>query len=380
MNTAASIPFPTSYEESRDLFQDQLPDIQRLWPQARLEQRTISRDEDLSVYWITAEAASSPLRKLVITTGLHGVEGYVGSAMRTQFIQEFLERLDPGTTGILLVHAINPWGMKHYRRVNQANVDLNRNFLETGEDFKEDFNPDYQTFDTALNPRRPLLPFWMETPGMIAKVVYNLLRFGITGLRGAVLLGQNRNPRGLYFSGREYQPECLLLMELFKEAFSAYPAALHIDLHTGYGPRDQMSIVNSPAEERKPQELARLFRYPLIVQANPEQFYSMKGDMVDWVYRYQRSAYPDTRFYGAAFEFGVYGDGIPMEVKSLRTMIFENQAYWQGAYAKATAARIKQDLLEMYHPPEESWRAKALADCRQALEGVLTAEGFIPPA
>jgi hypothetical protein len=37
---------------------------------------------------------------------------------------------------IVFVHALNPFGFKHHRRVNEDNVDLNRNFL-TAEEWVE---------------------------------------------------------------------------------------------------------------------------------------------------------------------------------------------------------------------------------------------------
>ena len=66
---------------------------------------------------------------VVHTSGVHGVEGYAGSA-----VQQALLRLHSATpptnklrTSLLLIHAVNPYGMAHYRRFNENNVDLNRN-------------------------------------------------------------------------------------------------------------------------------------------------------------------------------------------------------------------------------------------------------------
>jgi hypothetical protein len=301
MSANASINFPTTYEESVTQFQNQLSEIKRRWPGAVLDSKQISKTEDVNIYWIRADALRTPERILILSTGLHGVEGFVGAAMRSLFIQEFLERFDPNITGILLVNNINPWGMKNKRRVNENNVDLNRNFMEDAGEFQENFNPSYQQFDATLNPRR----------------------------------------------------------------------------HTGYGPRYQMSIVNSPNEKRSPEELKLSFRYPLIVQADPDQFYSMKGDMIDWCYRYQQAHHPDSSYYGTAFEFGVYGDGIPNEIKSLRTMIFENQVYHHGAESERLASWIRGEIVNMYFPQAGVWREKALGDCRQAFAGVLAFRGFL---
>lgn len=371
-----SITFPTTYEESVRQFQGILPLIQRRWPAATLQGKAVSEDEDLQIQWIAADPTGTPQRLLILSTGLHGVEGFVGAAMRSLFIREFLDKLDPATTGLLLLNNLNPWGMKHQRRVNANNIDLNRNFMDDKGEFEKDFNPDYQLFDRILNPKRPLASPWWGTSRLIASVLVNSLRYGFKGLRGAALLGQNSNPQGLYYSGRNYQIETLFVRDLIEDSFSKYPEVTFLDMHTGYGPRYQMSIVNSPNESRDQTELREAFQYPLIIKADPEQFYSMKGDMIDWTYRHQRSAAPQIDFYGATFEFGVYGDGIPNEIRSVRTMIFENQAVHQGTVSDQLAAWIKQELLGMYYPHEDDWREKALADCYQAFRGVLVDRGF----
>jgi hypothetical protein len=339
--------------------------------------KVISADDDLSIDWIQARPNDSLDRVLIMTTGLHGVEGFVGSAMLQLFLDEYLDRFNSDNSGLVIVHAINPWGMKNIRRVNDNNVDLNRNFMENENEFHQNFNPAYSLFDTVLNPDRPLKPFLMELPGLISKVILNLTRYGIKDLRGAVLLGQQNNPAGLYYSGREYQLETRTLMDILAECLSIYSRVVQIDLHTGYGPRYQMSLVCSPNEKRTSNELEGLFHYPRVVQADPDEFYSMKGDMIDWVYRHKEVSFPEVDYFGTAFEFGVYGDGILNEIKSLRTMIYENQAFRMGTYLTRTESHIKNEMLEMYHPKEDKWQEKALADCRQAFTGILTEGKFL---
>ncbi|MCJ7734525.1 MAG: M14 family metallopeptidase [Anaerolineales bacterium] len=377
MDIARSIYFPTSYQDSRKYFREQLESIKKIWPSARLDSHTISESEDLTIDWITADAVGSREKMILLTTGLHGVEGFVGAAMLDLFIQEYSSRLNPDTTGLLLVHVVNPWGMAHLRRVNSNNVDLNRNFLETQEDFLVEYNLDYKKLDRTLNPVHPLRLIWWENIGFIRNVIVNLVRNGIKSLRGAVLLGQQSNPAGLYYAGNDYQAETIFLKNLIKRIFSSYEAVLHLDMHTGYGPSYQMSLMNSPAETRSSQKLVKDFQYPRILSADPEGFYSMQGDMIDWVYRLKDSFYPDVKHYAAAFEFGTYGAGILKEIKSLRTMIYENQVEFYGAVSEKVKSRIRREILEMYYPSADDWREKALLDCRQGLTGILSEEGYL---
>jgi len=67
---------------------------------------------------------------LVLISGTHGIEGFAGSACQAGILHAGIEL--PPDTGLLLVHAINPYGFAWGRRVNEDNVDLNRNFVSHG--------------------------------------------------------------------------------------------------------------------------------------------------------------------------------------------------------------------------------------------------------
>jgi uncharacterized protein DUF2817 len=65
---------------------------------------------------------------LLIISGTHGVEGFCGSGCQVGFLVDRLYEGLPRTVGMALVHALNPYGFAYLRRVNEDNVDINRNF------------------------------------------------------------------------------------------------------------------------------------------------------------------------------------------------------------------------------------------------------------
>lgn len=161
--------YPDSYETSRDRFRLSPGLLSSNWPFARLESHPLSADPRLSIDWVWAE----PPRKenlVIISIGEHGIEGYVGAAMQKLFIEEFAPRLNPKNTGLLLVHAINPWGMQRRRKVNENSVDPNRNFIFAG-DFDPSINPDYKALAFLLTPRRPVRPFTLENLSFWGRVL-----------------------------------------------------------------------------------------------------------------------------------------------------------------------------------------------------------------
>ena len=69
-------------------------------------------------------------RALVVFSGTHGPEGFVGSAAQIALLRELASRADALSVRLVLVHAINPWGFAHISRTTENNVDLNRNFID----------------------------------------------------------------------------------------------------------------------------------------------------------------------------------------------------------------------------------------------------------
>ena len=368
--------FPATYEASRTRFRDNLSVVQQYWPKAQLSHHKIAGDEDLTIDWIASDALDVNQKVLVFTTAEHGIEGYVGSAMQQRFIDCYLPRLDPRTTGLLLVHSINPWGMKYHRRVNPHNVDLNRTFVWDNS-FDKSINPNYDKLLDIIRADKPFKNPILSNLGYYLKLLQKVLQMSWPAFKSALLLGQYRHANGLFYGGEGYQEETKVLIDLYRGAFSAYDQILHLDMHTGYGPRFQMSMVNSVHEKRSSQEFVERFNYPLVVAANPQEFYAIQGDMIDYVYEMWQHEFPEKKLYAAAFEFGTYGDGFKGKVGMPRAMSFENRRYWQGADDQNLAQKVKYDFEELFNPSAPEWKAKAVQDADQAFEGILGAEGFI---
>ena len=85
------------------------------------------------------------------TSGIHGVEGFAGSAIQLSI----LDKLNsiPDKTALAFIHILNPWGMSWIRRENESNVDLNRNFLNKNEEYKGS-HPHYPKLDPIINIKR----------------------------------------------------------------------------------------------------------------------------------------------------------------------------------------------------------------------------------
>ncbi len=75
-------------------------------------------------------ASGSRTSALVVSSGVHGVEGFFGSAVQLAFLEKLPpDWRPPEGAAVVLIHALNPFGFAWQRRFNEENVDLNRNFL-----------------------------------------------------------------------------------------------------------------------------------------------------------------------------------------------------------------------------------------------------------
>ena len=368
--------FSETYEQSRERFRNNLPAVQAMWPQAKLFQHTLAGDKGLTIDWIYSEALDSNEKILLFTTGEHGVEGYVGSAMLQRFIENYMPKLDPHKTGILLVHAINPWGMKHHRRGTAKNVDLNRTFIWNG-GFDSTFNPEYDKIKSFLSPASKIQNVTMSNLVYMVGLFWHVARMGMRNFRYALLLGQYRHPQGLYYGGTETPEETHALMDLYWKALNDYDQVLHLDMHTGYGPRYQMSLVNSALDTGSSEYFVKRFNYPLVVAATADEFYAIRGDMIDYTYALQQNEFPGKKLYATSFEFGTLGDTLYGLFQSPRVMIHENRTYWHGAKNAQITAWAKHGFEELFHPAAKDWREKAVKDADQAFNGILKAEGYI---
>ena len=362
---------PDSYEQSRDLFIKDLNSINSHWQSATHSNYVVSEKGNLTIDWISAKAEQAPEKLVFLSTGLHGIEGYLGSIMLQLFVNEFMLLLDPTKTGILLVHCVNPSGMKRRYRTNSENVDLNRNFIDNFSEMQET-NPDYPRLDPFFNPKSPIKSEEVTKFLYVFQTLKWLALMGSSRVREAALMGQYFDPSGMYFGGLQHQTETKCMMELIKSWIPMYQKTLHLDMHTGYGPRYLMTLVQTPTEPMTSQEAQERFNVPLVAATNPEEFYQIHGEMADFIYKEANKS--NRKVYSAAFEFGTYGDNLLQSARSLLTTIAANQKL---NHPSPKSNWVDRDYDELYFPSDPAWLESAINSGRRAFRGILEAEGFI---
>lgn len=327
-----------------------------------------TKDAGLSIDWCYIPAPNSSERLLILTSGIHGIEGYAGSAVQQMFLQDLAKHSAVDGIGVLLVHGVNPYGFKHKRRVTENNVDLNRNGSVDGSLY-DSINSGYNDLNSMLNPTGEVDLTGLEHFFFHFIAVQKILEYSMATLRQAILQGQYQHERGVYFGGKALEPPLTALTPVIQKIAQPYDTVFHIDLHTGYGSNGTMHLLALPSKDGlKKKRLETLFSGMSIDWGDDPDFYTVTGDFLE----YTREILPGKYYLPMAFEFGTMDTQTTMgSIRALHNVILENQGAHYGFQDAKDEAQVRERYTEGYYPSSEVWRSKAISDARQALGHVI---------
>ena len=364
---AYSDSFYESYDEVRVHLQELTADLG-----TALSSHAIDEADGLYIDAFYLPATEAQTNLIVLTTGVHGMEGYIGATMLDVFFQEVYPTLDTDNTGVLVVANVNPYGMKYFRRYNENNVDLNRNFILDWDSFDLSSNKEYPKVDTFLGPTGRIgNGLWHEV-GFYLSLGKTAVTDGADTISDALLTGQYEYPQGVYYGGNGDEASTVYLKDVFSRCLdSSYENIVHIDLHSGYGPRYNMVIFNSVYETMNEAESKEAFGYDHVIAYDSESFYATTGDTTDFFYRLADQKQAQADLFSTCFEFGTIGDEFFDTILSLKYTIDENRNHWYPTGNATSAEIVHQNYMELYYPTETAWREKTVKDFKTAAMGVL---------
>lgn len=309
--------------------------------------------EDLALDAIITPGSGGD-RALVLSSGIHGVEGFLGSAVQLGLLEEWAARKNarPAIRCVLL-HGLNPFGFAWRRRVNESNVDLNRNLLLAGEAFSG--SPQgYAKLDALLNPERAPSPWEPVT----VKLLLAIARYGMPVLKQAVATGQYDYPRGLFYGGNKPSRMSEILCAHFDQWIGGSRQVVHLDFHSGLGePATCKLLIDYPLDDVQRRRLGAWFGPDSFEEdQSPSVAYKARGTFGRWCV----TRYPQRDYLYAAAEFGTC---TPIDV--VAALRAENQAHHFGQPDDAATDRAKRKLVEVFCPQSESWRRQVLENGRR---------------
>lgn len=223
--------FSGSYAEARRKFLDAAADRQAHVESFEMPEHRGAAGETLAMD--VARLGPRDARKLIlVSSGTHGPEGFCGSGCQVAMLRDddLQRRLTDAGLGLLLVHAINPHGFSHLRRVNEDNIDLNRNHIDFSQPLP--VNADYAGVDGLAIPAT-----WPPTPADDAALAAYIAQHGVAAWRAAVSRGQYAVADGLFYGGRAPSWSNRTLRAVLRQHGATATHLAWIDVHTGLGPR-----------------------------------------------------------------------------------------------------------------------------------------------
>ncbi|MEM8924775.1 MAG: DUF2817 domain-containing protein [Actinomycetota bacterium] len=179
---------------------------------------------------------------LIVVSGTHGVEGYLGSALqRAHLASSDIER--PGNVLVVFVHALNPHGFSWVRRVNEDNVDLNRNFIDWSS--APPTNPEYSELADILVPDDWSASTQERT---LNALVERAAEVGFERIQEIVTKGQYEHPTGVFHGGTEATWSNRWLHG-FLPGLGRRARVAVIDVHTGLGPWGHGELISCDAPD-----------------------------------------------------------------------------------------------------------------------------------
>lgn len=245
--TSTIAPLSTSYTEARSVFLDaaraagaELSSTDH--PLTGPDGELLATD----VAWLGPHDATSVL---LVVSATHGVEGYCGSALQRQWLEAHAGDR-PADLAVVMIHALNPFGFAWVRRVNEDNVDLNRNFIDW--DAAAPDTPDYDRIARILVPEDWSAETQAATLTALLEVAGEV---GFERMQQIVSGGQYRDPKGLFYGGAGPVWSHRWLREWSSRHLARVERLTILDLHTGLGPWGHGELIGhepgtSPGHQR----------------------------------------------------------------------------------------------------------------------------------
>jgi hypothetical protein len=323
------------------------------------------------VAWVGPKDAKNVI---VTCSGMHGVEGYAGSACQNYMMDEvsYGRLVLPENTAVLHIHAINPWGFSHGRRVNENGVDVNRNFVDFDNIPKDEGYTEIA--DAMVNED------WRARGGTLRVIsTYVKQMSQKKNVTRAATGGQYTNPEGIYYGGTEREWSNLVMEKILKEHLSEADRIGYIDLHTGMGDYEELSILHNYTEEDKQSHTMKSFfprhRFEVLTESVMQQE-SLNGENVTFF----EDFLSDKVIFTSSIEFGTQKchkrSPLWAGVNLISTLCEEHSLYLvakdipeilESAYGK----KVKSNLREIFNPNDEEWQEIVLFESNKMWRGAL---------
>jgi len=313
----------------------------------------------------------------ILISGTHGVEGYAGSALQFQTLQNLLDKsqnlsekdtseqdiseqdiseqdISEQDISYLLIHSLNPYGYKNNRRFTKNNVDLNRNYLQANE------------FNDTSYPEEifTLISTFLYSFQFVFLFFCTLFKFGYTKSREYIVKGQYSYKNGLFYGGEKREQNIDVLEKILSIVDYNHFTDIYIfDIHTGLGKYGNLSVMVTQDETFQSFKDAPLNSTTKMVNMCIDSMYKeSKGSIIDGIRNYivsknikidsknskERNTKPN--IYPIILEYGTYSN-----LQIFARLLLENY-YYSITNNNSKWANESIKLKSMFYIENEDWK------------------------
>lgn len=283
-------------------------------------------------------------RVMLIISGTHGVEGYYGSDNQIEWLKDLDAARLPAECAVMLIHLLNPWGAAHLRRVNEENIDLNRNFIPSSAPLPD--NADYARYHAFYHGERA------EADRLLAAA---LQRDGWPAIKRVVEAGQYQHADGLFYGGEHATWSQRTLQKIVTGHLLRAEQILSFDLHTGAGAWGHPMLLGI-AQKRVPahawgRELYGEWLTLIDTGSGQESATGITATATGYVSQFLLDQLPHGAILPLVVECGTYaGEEMHRRVRD------DHWLHLEGDVQSAAGQALKQQLVEGFWPQDRDWR------------------------
>ena len=313
------------------------------------------RDGEELAMDVVREGPADAKHVLLVSSACHGVEGYCGSGVQIEALRsaEWHKAVAQSGVAVVYVHALNPHGFSHVRRVTQENVDLNRNFHNFSQALPE--NTAYKEVQHLLLPEE-----WPPSAANLQATQQYILDHGMPKLQAAVSQGQHHDPKGLFFGGQAPTWSNQTIRKVLRQHGGSSQKFAWIDLHTGLGPSGVGERIYAGANDAEAIARARQWWGQGITSIYDGSSTSAFLTGLMWMSAYQEC--PQAEYTGIAMEYGTQTQ--ELVIGALRG------DHWLHLHPEAPDAlrqQIKQALMDAFYVDTDEWRTQIVDQAMDAM-------------
>jgi Protein of unknown function (DUF2817) len=257
--------------------------------------------------------------------------------------------------GIVMIHAINPYGFSHLRRFNEDSVDLNRNFIDHSKSHPK--NDGYSQLADAISPKT--LSFWENAKSQF-KIFWYRFRNGKDGLKQAISSGQYSHPQGLFYGGQSETWSNKTIRTIAKGYLSKAERVVFVDFHTGLGPYGDAKVLLNEKKD------SPVYKRTLGCWGE-DRVRSDYGGAIDGPLKLAvPKMLPNSEVTAVSLEFGT----VPA-IEAFWALRAENWLHHHGNKKHPDAKEIKTTLLRAFYPEADDWKLKVWKQGKEIVEQAL---------